>query len=220
MGFGWMLLGWLFMFPSIGNVDIMPDFIGFLIMLKGLSCACRYCRCFDLTRRLAMFGVLFSLVSWAYQMFCWLDIISASAVGTVMRVAYAVFLCAYAINLAISISKIATETELPKIRVRGAAAVPLAIIMLLCGRLAWSGAVSVISSAEKDATISETLKWAMRIGYIAEVLFVVYMLLLLLSCYRWICLEGEEDMPDKAHKLPTPFDIIEKKKNKDKEEKK
>ena len=37
MGFGWMLLGWLFMFPTIGNVDIMPDFIGFLIMLKGLS---------------------------------------------------------------------------------------------------------------------------------------------------------------------------------------
>ena len=60
----------------------------------------------------------------------------------------------------------------------------------------------------------------MRIGYIAEVLFVAYMLALLLSCYRWICLEGEEDMPDKAHKLPTPFDIIEKKKNKDKEEKK
>ena len=220
MGFGWMLLGWLFMFPTIGNVDIMPDFIGFLIMLKGLSCACRYCRCFDLTRRLAMFGVLFSLVSWAYQMFCWLDIISASAVGEVLRISYAVFLCAYAVNLSLSISKIATETELPKIRVRGAAAVPLAVLMLLGGRLAWSGAVGAISSKAEGEAISGTLSWTLRIGYIAEVLFVCYMLALLLSCYRWICLEGEEDMPDKAHKIPTPFDIIEKKKNKDKEEKK
>lgn len=220
MGFGWMLLGWLFMFPVIGTVDVMPDFIGFMIMLVGLSCAYKYCRCFDLTRRLAMFGVLFSLVSFAYQLLCKTGAIEPSVVGTVIRVSYAAFLCAYAVNLAMSISKIATETELPKIRVRGAAAVPLAIIMLFGGRIAWSGAVSAISSAGEGETISDTLRWAMRIGYIAEVLFVVYMLALLLSCYRWICLEGEEDMPDKAHKLPTPFDIIEKKKNKDKEEKK
>ena len=184
-----MLLGWLFMFPVIGTVDVMPDFIGFMIMLVGLSCAYKYCRCFDLTRRLAMFGVLFSLVSFAYQLLCKTGAIEPSVVGT-------------------------------EIRVRGAAAVPLAIIMLFGGRIAWSGAVSAISSAGEGETISDTLRWAMRIGYIAEVLFVVYMLALLLSCYRWICLEGEEDMPDKAHKLPTPFDIIEKKKNKDKEEKK
>lgn len=215
-----MLLGWFFMFPTFGNVDIMPDFIGFMIMLKGLSCAYKHCRCFDLTRRLCMFGALFSLVGWGYQMLCWLELVSASAVGEVIRISYAVFLCAYAVNLSLSISKIATETELPKLRVRGAAAVPLAVLMLLGGRLAWSGVVGVISSMPEGETISETLGWTLRIGYIAEVLFVVYMLALLLSCYRWICLEGEEDMPDKAHKLPTPFDIIEKKKNKDKEGKK
>ena len=56
--------------------------------------------------------------------------------------------------------------------------------MLFGGRIAWSGAVSAISSAGEGETISDTLRWTMRIGYIAEVLFVAYMLALLLSCYR------------------------------------
>lgn len=215
MGFGWMFLGWLFMFPTIGNIDITPDFIGFLIMLAGLSCACRYCRCFDLTKRLATFGVVFSLLCWGYQLLLTLSVVEPSSVGTVLRILYTVFLTAFDISLAVSISKIAEETELPKIRVRGAAAVPLAVIMVLGGRTAWSAAVNMISSAGEGGEVSETVRWMMRIGYIAEVLFVVYMLVLLISCYRWICLEGEEDMPDKKHKLPTPFDIIEKGKNKE-----
>ncbi len=210
-----MFLGWLFMFPTIGNIDITPDFIGFLIMLEGLSCASRYCRCFDLTKRLAAFGIVFSLLCWVYQLLLTLSVLEASSVGTALRILYAVFLAAFDISLALSISKIAGETELPKIRVRGAAAVPLAFIMVLCGRLAWSYAVNKISSAADGETISGALSWTMRAGYIAEVLFVCYMLALLLSCYRWICLEGEEDMPDKKHRLPTPFDIIEKGKNKE-----
>ena len=141
--------------------------------------------------------------------------VEPSSVGTVLRILYTVFLAAFDISLAVSISKIAEETELPKIRVRGAAAVPLAVIMVLGGRTAWSAAVNMISSAGEGGEVSETVRWMMRIGYIAEVLFVVYMLVLLISCYRWICLEGEEDMPDKKHKLPTPFDIIEKGKNKE-----
>lgn len=204
----------------IGNIDITPDFIGFLLMLEGFSCACRYCRCFGLTKRLASFGAIFSLLCWGYQLLLTLSAIEPSPVGTVLRILYAVFLAAFDISLAVSISKIAEETELPKIRVRGAAAVPLALIMTLGGRIAWSTAVNIISSAGEGGEVSETVRWMMRIGYVAEVLFVLYMLVLLLSCYRWICLEGEEDMPDKKHKLPTPFDIIEKGKNKNKEEKK
>ncbi len=210
-----MFLGWLFMFPTIGNIDITPDFIGFLIMLEGFSHACRYCRCFDLTKRLSAFGIVFSLVCWGYQLLLTLSVIGASPVGTVLQLLYTVFLAAFDISLAVSISKIAAETGLLKIRVRGATAVPLAVIMVLCGRLAWSYAVNKISSTAEGETISGALSWTMRIGYIAEVLFVCYMLALLLSCYRWICLEGEEDMPDKKHKLPTPFDIIEKGKNKE-----
>ena len=35
---------------------------------------------------------------------------------------------------------------------------------------------------------------------------------LIFGCYMWICLEGDEDMPDnRKHKYKTPFDYFDKK---------
>ena len=44
MGFGIMFLGMFFLWNAkVANFDVLPDFIGYLIILYGIKCATRYC---------------------------------------------------------------------------------------------------------------------------------------------------------------------------------
>ncbi len=60
MGLGWLLFAGIFLFnPTVGFVDILPDCIGFLMLLKGLSLLA------DLEERLADAKKKFQILFWA-----------------------------------------------------------------------------------------------------------------------------------------------------------
>ena len=62
MGFGWMFLGYCLLLGTniefLGvPVDITPDVIAFLLMLKGFNVANEHCESFRVSRIFAMIGI-------------------------------------------------------------------------------------------------------------------------------------------------------------------
>ena len=59
MGFGIMVLGCLFLATArYSGLDLLPDFIGFLILFKGISVADKYCDHFKLSKKLSLAGII------------------------------------------------------------------------------------------------------------------------------------------------------------------
>lgn len=210
MGFGWMFIGYFFMFSTAlsttGGFDFLPDAIGFAIMLHGVKIASEHCERFDLTRNMCGFGIFFSLLYTAYQLLTLFEVIALSPLASgVIYWAYTAFIAGFNICLLLSIAGIAFETGVERLRRRAVTG------MILCGLLFFGGRLlGRISMAQADAIGVKTANYLYSGGFIAETVFIVYMLVTIFSCYMRICLEGDEDMPDtKKHRLPSPFEIYE-----------
>ncbi|MBQ0126043.1 MAG: hypothetical protein KBS59_06975, partial [Clostridiales bacterium] len=68
MGFGWMFLGGLFFCTGkAGSFDLLPDFIGYLLLIKGMNTAGKYCRDFDGVKKLGALGEAVSAVLFIMQ---------------------------------------------------------------------------------------------------------------------------------------------------------
>lgn len=212
MGFGWMFLGYIFMFTAgYSGFDFIPDAIGFLLLYKGVRTASEHCGCFELTKRLCSFGIFASLLYTAYQAAAALRLLNAAQpVGDIVYWIYTVFIVGFTVSLLFSLAKVARETDVQKIRRRSAVGI------LLCGILLFGGRLVRYSAVWFESRISEkTANLLLTGGHIAEIIFIVYTLFTIFSCYMWICLEGDEDMPDtRRHKYVTPFDFYDKDKQK------
>lgn len=225
MGFGWMFLGLFFLLPSMpsgafSGAEVSQSVqtvlvlfggaskaaIGFLIIYLGCSKAYKHCTCFDLTRRMSLFGVIFSAVYFAFQLVNGFGIFEVSSlVMTGTNILYTAFLLGFFICFMKSVIMIATETGVEKIRRRGAMGIVLSVVFLFLGRILQVTG-DVIPSLDKQAAY-----WLSVGGFVAEAVFIVFALVVTFSCYMWICLEGDEDMPDtRKHKYTTPMDFYDK----------
>ena len=229
MGFGWMFLGLFFLLPSIPNgafagADISSLLrtvlvvmggsaraaLGFLLIHIGYSKANVHCTCFGLTKRMSLFGVVISAVYFAFELVSKLATVEVpGAMSNIFYVVYAAFLLGFFLCYARSIILIATETGVEKIRRRGAVSMILSVIFLFVGRL-FQITGSVFASMDR-----QTAYWLSVGGFVAETVFIIYALITTFSCYMWICLEGDEDMPDnRRFKYTTPMDFYDRDKKK------
>ncbi|MBQ9511255.1 MAG: hypothetical protein IJR55_06140 [Clostridia bacterium] len=229
MGFGLMFLGLFFLLPSIPNgafsgaevsQSVQTAFVlfggsakaavGFLLIYLGCSKAYKHCTCFDLTRRMSLFGIIFSAVYFAFQLALGFGALSVSPlVSALVYLLYTAFLLGFFICFMKSVIMIATETGVEKIRRRGAVGIILSVVFLFVGRI-----LQILSDIIPSIE-SQTAYWLSVGGFVAEAVFVVFALVVTFSCYMWICLEGDEDMPDtRKYKYTTPMDFYDKDKKK------
>lgn len=226
MGFGWMFLGMFFLLPAVpafllgggeqagtlhfvlvlltGSLKAIP---GFLLMLKGTGEAYKHCRCFDLTKRMSAFGIFMAGIYFAAEIGVETELIALPSVfGHILAEAYAVFLAAFFVCYMRSILSVATETGIEKIRRRGAVGVILTFAFLLLGHILERSFVYIST---------EVTYWLSVVGFAAETAFIIYSMYVTFSCYMWICLEGDEDMPDnRRYKYVTPMDFYDRDKQK------
>lgn len=224
MGFGWMFLGMFFLLPAVpefligggeqagtmhlilvlltGSLKAIP---GFILVLKGTGEAYKHCRCFDLTKRMSAFGIFIAGIYFASEIGAETRLIDLPDVFRhVLCEAYAVFLAAFFLCYMRSILSVATETGVEKIRRRGAVGVILTFAFMLLGHLLERSYVYMAS---------EVTYWLSVVGFAAETVFILYSMYVTFSCYMWICLEGDEDMPDnRKYKYVTPMDFYDKNK--------
>lgn len=208
MGFGWMFLGYCLLLGTNIEffgvpVDITPDIIAFLAMLKGFNVANEHCESFRVSRIFAMIGIPVSLVVTALDLFINMNVIAFSpAVATTLSYAYDIFKLSYTLVLLYSLYLISTEVGVDKLRKKAARCAIYTVVFFFLGRssamiFSWFGIT--LSSAYTAA-----------IAMLADALCIVINATLVFGCYMRICLEGDEDMPDnREYKYKTPFEYFE-----------
>ena len=208
MGFGWMFLGYCLLLGTNIEffgvpVDITPDIIAFLAMLKGFNVANEHCESFRVSRIFAMIGIPVSLVVTALDLFINMNVIAFSpAVATTLSYAYDIFKLSYTLVLLYSLYLISTEVGVDKLRKKAARCANYTVVFFFLGQssamiFSWFGIT--LSSAYTAA-----------IAMLADALCIVINATLVFGCYMRICLEGDEDMPDnREYKYKTPFEYFE-----------
>ena len=208
MGFGWMFLGYCLILGTnidfLGvPVDITPDDIAFLLMLKGFNVANEHCECFRISRIFAMIGIPTSLIVTALDLFINMKVITFSpAVAMTLSYAYDIFKLAYTLVLLYSLYLISTQVEVDKLRKKAARCAIYTVIFFFLAE----------SSATIFSWFGVTLSsaYTAAIAMLADALCIVINATLVFGCYMRICLEGDEDMPDnREHKYKTPFEYFE-----------
>ena len=218
MGFGWMFLGYLLMLRTNLDffgvpVDITPDVLAFFIMLKGFNVANIHCESFRISRIFAMIGLPVSLLVTAVDLLINMKVITLSvSVASVISYAYDIFILAFTLVLLYSIYLISTEVGVDKLRKKAARCAIYTVIFFFLAQssamiFSWFGVT--LSSA-----------YVMALALLADSLCIVINGTLIFDCYRRICLEGDEDMPDnRTHKYKTPFDYFDRRRALDEAEK-
>lgn len=199
MGFGLLAVGYMFMLKFGGPYsafDYLPDIIGYLLMFAGVSKLAVYNRGFRYAKILLVPLIALGGVTLVFDIIA----ISGISVNSValsisdMSDSLSLFFCfAYHVALMMGIRDIGRETGLSKIAFRAIRNMTVTVFYYL---------LSIISDflpiIEKQR---QTFELIMKLFGI----FVVFLnVILLLSCYMRICVEGDEDMPIK----PSRFAII------------
>ena len=214
MGFGWMFLGYLLLlgtnFDFLGiPVDITPDVIGFLLMVHGFTVACKYCDCFKTTRILGIIGIPASALIMLADTALALKLITLPVpVTTVVYYVYSFFLLTFTLSFLWSLYLIATQTGVERLRKKSLRCMVYTVIFF-----AVEHSLDTFLSIF-HATLSVTQAGALKL--FVGALYVIINATLVFGCYMWICLEGDEDMPDnRKHKYKTPFDYFDRAKAQD-----
>lgn len=211
MGFGVMFIGSVFLLnANMFGMDLILDFIGFIILFKGLSIANNYTDKFATVRKVAFAGIIVSILNTIFSIAnaLYLNLFDPKLVNVVYWV-YTAFLFTFYISFLQSIVGITREVDLPKYGMKAYTAMGFSVILFLGGRFLEKYG----STLTQDSGLNNVLGIA---GYIIENIFVIYVMVLVFNCYMYICLEGDEDMPDtrKNKNIPSPVDVFERGKKK------
>ena len=211
MGFAWMFLGYVLLlgtnFEILGvTLDITPDVVGFLLLSHGFSVASRYCDCFKISKILGNIGIPLSLAYLFAEISFSMDLVAvAPGVMSAIKYGYALFKLVFSLCLLYSLYLISAQTGVEKLRKKS---IRLAIYTALFffAEHFLPNILSVAKISLESAKIS-------GLQMILNILCILINATLIFGCYMWICLEGDEDMPDnRKHNYKTPFDYFEKKK--------
>ena len=210
MGFGIMAIGCLFFATArYAGVDLLPDVIGFLIFFKGISVADKYCDHFKVSKKICMVGIGVSFIYLLLQMAEFFKIIVVEHLLNYVTVGYSIFVFAFFISLFLSLKGIAEQTDCGMLALRAKIGTWISPFIFLAARLAY---VYAIENKSLSATLANNIQLA---SLIVELIFDLFLLLLVFSFYMTICLEGDEDMTRKRKsRIPNPVEIYEKGKNK------
>ncbi len=218
MGFGWMFLGYCLLLQTGFDfwgvpVDITPDIIGFFLMLKGFNVASESCDCFKLSRVFAMIGIPVSLAVTALDLLINMDVLTLPLAAT-MALSYVndLFRLTFTLVLLYGLYLISTQVEYQKTRKKAARCAIYTVIFFFVAQsigtiLGWFG-------------ITPDVSYVGAIASLADTVCILINATLIFDCYRQICLEGDEDMPDnRDFKYKTPFDYFERRRAIDEAEK-
>ena len=196
MGFGYLLIGYLITFvlsmtaQSLGFAGL-AWLAGYAMMLGGLSMLSQYHSAFAR----AKWSLVPLLVSALYQTIYDLDALLLLELPIFGSVVWAIYewltlalVVVFNLLLLYAIHRLAEEVELPKLSVSAARnAIFLGLYVL----------IKIVSAMPFASSIGGYLALPM-LGF--DLLWIICNLLLLLSCTKTICPEGDEDQPAKPAK--------------------
>ena len=206
MGFGLLFIGYFFMLSlPVGGIDLLPDFIGCLIMLAGLSCLVSHCpgnRGFQYARFTLYPLTVLSIAILGCQLAASSGMLSDSLKSylyTPLTVVYTIAIGVFHALLFIGIYTLSREVELPKLANRSRRMLALTALYYICELLSALGITELIASSTGNHDV--VLSYMNLIVYVLGSLWLILTWALIFTYYMRVCLEGDEDMPyrDNVH---------------------
>ena len=210
MGFGVMFVGVFFLWSAkILNFDVLPDFIGYLIILYGIKCATRYCNNFKKARVAAVIAAVVSFAVFATQ---GLGLLGIDPLGDdvlqIIEAANQASRIAFIMILLTSIFGLAKETGAEKTEKRSLISV-IAVPVLWLGYIV-IGVMNYLGAIGDEKFLAAAL--------LCEIVYVLLTAVAVFSAYMWICVEGDEDMP-KRNNIKSPMDYFDRRRESEAAEK-
>lgn len=213
MGFAWMFLGYILLlgtnFEILGvTLDITPDVVGFLLLSHGFSVASRYCDCFKISKIMGTVGVPLSFLYLIAELSYSMELVPLSGGWlTAINYGYAIFKLAFSLCLLYSLYLISAQTGVEKLRKKSIRLAIYTAFFFFAEHFlpSFLPHFGIVLDASKTAGLQMLL----------NICCIVINATLIFGCYMWICLEGDEDMPDnRKRKYKTPFDYFDRAKEK------
>ena len=210
MGFGVMFVGVFFLWSAkILNFDVLPDFIGYLIILYGIKCATRYCNNFKKARVAAVIAAVVSFAVFATQ---GLGLLGINPLGDdvlqIIEAANQASRIMFIMILLTSIFGLAKETGAEKTEKRSLISV-VAVPVLWLGYIV-IGVMNYLGAIGDEKFLAAAL--------LCEIVYVLLTAVAVFSAYMWICVEGDEDMP-KRNNIKSPMDYFDRRREREAAEK-
>ena len=199
MGFGYLFLGYFFLlfFPMSG-IGVLPNLaaVGCVIMFFGLRKLYSYapeCKGF----KLAIFALIpyfaVSVAEFAsdvaeYSGRIAVDSVFVKSTALVSDLLFGIF----TVFVLVGIHVLARQVELPKIAVRSSVFMSISVIFTLCAAVSGIAALVDIPAGK---TATAVVNYIALAAFLLEYLAIFLNLFHIFSCYMYICLEGDEDMP-------------------------
>lgn len=204
MGFGLLFLGYFITFlMSMNPYGIVFRLIGFIVICRGACKLTAYNRYFVPVKFSAVALILLSLIDSGYQLFTYLYNnllisfnVSSEMISNIILYSEAVGVLVFNLLLYLAIRKIAIETEVQKIVVaswRNTICISLYYLLYFIG----------ILPTPFQESYNKIMGMPVTVLYI---LWIIFGLTLLGSCYARICDEGDIEMERK----PSRFEFVNK----------
>ena len=211
MGFGWMFLGYILLLGTnleIGGfaLDITPDVIGFLLLSRGFNVASQYCECFRVSKMIGVIGIPLSFAYGLLEIVRSLELLVLSPTALLLiSTGYSIFKLIFSLCLLYSLYLISAQTGVEKLRKKSIRLAIYTVLFFFAEHF-----IGDICTWLGMPLASDKLAGAQMV---LGILCILINATLIFGCYMWICLEGDEDMPDnRKHKYKTPFDFFDKEK--------
>ncbi len=206
MGFGFMFIGTFFFWSlKIGNFDVLPDFIGYLMLLHGMNCASKYCKNFSVAKTAAYVGAVLSAGIFLMQSLELLGMDYASTrIEYYLNTANQAVRIVFVMILLLAIFSLAKETGAEKTEKRS-------LFSLMTVPIFWLGYIVIgvlnyLSLITNEKVLSAAL--------LCEIIYVALAATAVFSAYMWICVEGDENM-EKKNNIKTPMDYFDRRREKE-----
>lgn len=206
MGFGLLFIGYFFMLSlPVGGIDLLPDFIGCLIMLAGLKTLVSHCpgnRGFQYAGFTLYPLTVLSIAILGCQLAASSGMLSDSLRAYLyvpLTVVYTIAVGVFHALLFSGIYVLSREVGLPKLSNRARRMLVLTALYYICELLAALGITNLIADGAQSPDV--VLSYINLVIYVMGSLWLILSWALILTCYMRICLEGDEDMPyrDNVH---------------------
>ena len=182
MGFGTLFVGWLTLF-YFRSVDIFPDIIAYIVMLVGMKKISSHSEYFRTAMYTVYALIAVGLVGDIMQITAAVTDISFGMAQSIVSIVSGVVLLAFTYLLCRAIMMLAGELELTKLVSKARLNIVLAVIYCVLT------AVSLCMPAGAKFTAYIAMS-----GIILGIVWMLHGAVMIYGCYRYICLEGDEEM--------------------------
>lgn len=203
-----MFLGIIFFWTAnVGSFDVLPDFVGYILLILGMTTACKYCKNFIKPRIAAYVGAVISLGMLTLQVFSLLDAEISDTLMSVATVTNTVFKMATVLITLVGVFGIAKETGARKTLKKSIISFLTVPVLCVAYLVLW---IIPNVSEMTDEIKNKLLIFAL----ICEIVYVAISFINVFSAYMWICVEGDENMEKKNH-IPSPMDFFDRRRAKE-----